>query len=151
MSESTTTEATVSEHEHTFDANKIFLVLFILTAVEVAWGTLVPYSVKWALWGGLLIFAFWKGFLIFMYFMHMKFEGLVCKVLIAPTIPLVLVVFFGLLPDVGVNERLVHEIADQLDPVNGQIVEIGKGSRNKDHVQHDDEQEHEPEDEQGGH
>ncbi len=141
----TTTGASVSGQEHGFDANRILVVLFVLTAVEVAWGAFVPYDIKWALWGGLLIFAFWKGFLIFMYFMHMKFEGYLCKCLIAPTIPLVLIIFFALVPDIAANRRLNHDIADQLDPVDGSIAEIGTGSRNKSHVAHE-EDEHDEED-----
>ena len=124
----------MSDHDHGFDAMKIFIALFILTAVEVAWGSWVPYDLKWALWGGLLLMAFMKGFLIFMYFMHMKFEGWICKVLIAPTIPLMLVVFFALVPDIASNDRMNHQIADQLDPVDGEIARIGTGSRNKSHA-----------------
>ena len=60
--------------QHHFDANKIFYALFVLTAVEVAWGVLFPYEWKFVLWSGLLICAYLKGLLIFMYFMHMKFE-----------------------------------------------------------------------------
>jgi cytochrome c oxidase subunit IV len=115
--------------DHSFDANKIFVVLFILTAVEVAWGAFIPYDVKWALWGGLMIMAFMKGYLIFAYFMHMKFEGWIVKGLIAPTIPLIFIVFFALMPDVGSNHKLIHQLADQLDPADGQVVEIGHGSR----------------------
>ncbi|MCP3917848.1 MAG: cytochrome C oxidase subunit IV family protein [bacterium] len=124
----------MSDNDHGFDATKIFYALFILTAVEVAWGYMIPYHIKWALWGGLLIMAFMKGFLIFMYFMHMKFEGWIVKCLIAPTIPLMLVVFFSLVPDIASNDRMNHDIADQLDPVNGEIAEIGTGSRNKAHA-----------------
>ncbi len=113
-----------------FNANKIFITLFILTAVEVAWGSLVPYEMKPALWGGLLIFAFWKGILIFQYFMHMKFEGWIVKCLIAPTPILILIVYFALLPDVALNDDTLYQVGDQLDPENGEVVEIGKGSRN---------------------
>lgn len=120
----------MSEHEHpSFNANKIMITLMVLTAIEVAWGSLVPYDWKFALWGGLLAFAMWKGILIFMYFMHMKFEGWICKALIAPTPFLIAVVFFALLPDIALNNRLIHEVGDQLDPVDGKIVEIGHGSR----------------------
>jgi len=115
--------------DHSFDANKIFIALFILTAVEVAWGVFIPYDLKWALWGGLLIMAYMKGYLIFTYFMHMKFEGWIVKGLIAPTIPLIFIVFFALMPDVGSNNHLNYELADQLDPENGEVVEIGHGSR----------------------
>ncbi len=147
----TTTEASASAQEHGFDANRILVALFVLTALEVAWGAFVPYGVKWALWGGLLIFAFWKGFLIFMYFMHMKFESYICKCLIAPTIPLVLIIFFALVPDIAANRRLIHNIADQLDPVDGTIAEIGTGSRNKSHVTHDEDEPDEEGTDGGGH
>jgi len=141
----------MSEQEHGFDANRILVALFVLTAVEVAWGAFVPYGIKWALWGGLLIFAFWKGFLIFMYFMHMKFEGYICKCLIAPTIPLVLIFFFALVPDIASNDRMNHRIADQLDPVSGTIAEIGTGSRNKTHVAHEEDGHAEENADDGGH
>lgn len=120
----------MSEHEHAhFNANRIFLQLFILTALEVGWSFL-PLS-KVPLWGGLLVFAFWKGALIFSYFMHFKFEGWVVKCLIAPTPVLVAVVIFALLPDVGSNDRMDHSITDQADPVTGEIVIIG--SRDQGH------------------
>ena len=119
----------MSEHE-SFSVKKIFWTLFILTAVEVAWGKLIPYEQKLLLWGGLLIFAFWKGLLIFMYFMHMKFEGWIVKSLIAPTPILIAIVVFALMPDVSYNDELIHGVADQLDPQDGAVVEIGQGSRN---------------------
>ena len=111
--------------QHHFNPQKIFLMLFILTAVEVAWGTFIPYEMKWLLWGGLLIMAFWKGLLIFMYFMHMKFEGWVVKALIAPTPLLIAVVVFALVPDVASNDRLEYRVGDQYDPDQGKVVEIG--------------------------
>ena len=44
----------MSAHEHEqFSVNKIFWTLFILTAVEVAWGKWIPYEQKLLLWGGL--------------------------------------------------------------------------------------------------
>ncbi|MFT5049614.1 MAG: cytochrome c oxidase subunit IV [Chlamydiales bacterium] len=126
--------------QHHFNANKIFVTLIILTALEVAWGSLLPYDAKLLLWTGLLGFAFWKGALIFMYFMHMKFEGWIVKCLIAPTPILMCVVVFAIMPDVAMNKQLIHELGDQLDPVDGQVVEIGQGSRNIEHsADHDDE------------
>ena len=116
--------------DHSFDSNRIFYALFIFTALEVAWGVLIPYEMKFALWSGLLLFAFLKGFLIFMYFMHIKFEGWIVKCLIAPTPLLILVIIGALMPDIGANSRMDHNIADQLDPVDGTISEIGHGSRN---------------------
>lgn len=119
----------MSDHE-SFSVKKIFWTLLILTAAEVAWGKLMPYDKKFLLWGGLLVFAFWKGLLIFMYFMHMKFEGWIVKGLIAPTPILITIVVFALMPDVSYNEELIHDVADQLDPQDGAVVEIGQGSRN---------------------
>jgi caa(3)-type oxidase subunit IV len=114
--------------QHHFNPQRIFIILFVLTALEVAWGTWIPYDIKWLLWGGLLIFAFWKGLLIFMYFMHMKFEGWVVKALIAPTPALIAIVFFALLPDVASNDRLVYDVGDQYDPAQGKVVEIGNAT-----------------------
>src|SRR5580765_3146606 len=96
-----------SEHGHaSFSANKIFVTLFILTAIEVAWGAILfkhsPHIVKW---GGLIIFAFWKGTLIYTYFMHMKFEGWIVKCLLAPTPFLILVAVCALMPDVSRSEE----------------------------------------------
>ena len=106
-----------SDHGHaTFSANKIFVTLFILTALEVAWGAFLfkhsPHIVKW---GGLIIFAFWKGILIYTYFMHMKFEGWIVKCLIAPTPVLIAIVIFALMPDVSNNSHLVYPVGSQID------------------------------------
>ena len=118
---------------HSFDSFKIFKVLFILTVVEVAWGYMFNSSARWLLWGGLLVCAYFKALLIFQYFMHMKFEGWIVKCLIAPTPLLVVVILVAISPDVSRNKHLLHEVADQLDPVSGQIAEIGTGSRNISH------------------
>jgi cytochrome c oxidase subunit IV len=115
-------------HEMQFNPQKIFITLFVLTGLEVAWGYSVPYDNKLLLWGGLLVFAFWKGLLIFMYFMHMKFEGWICKCLIAPTPLLITVVVFALWPDVVVNDQLIYGLAEQYDPQQGKVVEIGNGT-----------------------
>jgi cytochrome c oxidase subunit 4 len=100
----------------TFSANKIFITLFILTAVEVLWGAVLfkhsPHLIKW---GGLVIFAFWKGIMIYTYFMHMKFEGWIVKALIAPTPILIAVVVFALMPDVSANKQLVYPVGSQID------------------------------------
>ena len=126
----------MSEHEHPgFDATKIFIALLVLTMVEVGWSFL-PGMSKFFLWGGLLTMAFMKGFLIFTYFMHMKFEGWIVKVLIAPTPFLILVVIFALMPDIGANKRMDHHLTDMADPVTGQIIELG--SRDEEHVEEED-------------
>lgn len=109
----------------TFSANKIFVTLFILTAVEVAWSLVFRGAPLFVKWGGLMAFASWKGLLIYMYFMHMKFEGWIVKALIAPTPILIAVVVFGLLPDVGTNEQLIYKVGSQLDKTGqfpGQVV-----------------------------
>ena len=113
--------------EHSFSAQRVFYTLFILTAVEVVWGYAFNGAARSILWGGLLVCAFWKGALIFMYFMHMKFEGWIVKVLIAPTIPLMAVVVFALMPDVAKNDRILYDVADQLDEETGVVVQIGHG------------------------
>ncbi len=107
-----------TEHDShpTFSANKIFGILFVLTALEVFWGVYLckhsPHLIKW---GGLLVFAFWKGIMIYTYFMHMKFEGWIVKALIAPTPFLIAVVVFALMPDVSNNRQLVYPVGSQVD------------------------------------
>jgi cytochrome c oxidase subunit IV len=109
-----------------FNANKIFLWLFIFTAVEVAWGVL---GHKWhvgkpLLWGGLLFFALLKGVLILQYFMHFRFEGWIVKGLIAPTPILIAVILTVLSPDIACNGKLNNNIGTSYDPKSGQIVEL---------------------------
>jgi caa(3)-type oxidase subunit IV len=107
--------------DHGFNANKIFWVLFVLTAVEVGWSlifkhvALLENAPRWLMWGGLLGFAFWKGTLIYMYFMHMKFEGPVVKWLMRPTPVLMAIVVFALMPDIGRNDQLVYPVGTQLE------------------------------------
>jgi cytochrome c oxidase subunit IV len=99
-----------------FSANKIFILLFALTMVELAWGVfLFPRSPHLIKWGGLIVFAFWKGLLIYTYFMHMKFEGWIVKALIAPTPILIAVVVFALMPDVSRNKQLIYPVGSQVD------------------------------------
>ena len=101
-----------------FSANKIFVTLFILTTVEVAWGLGFKHSPHWIKWGGLIIFASWKGILIYTYFMQMKFEGWIVKALMIPTPFLIAVVVFALMPDVSHNDRLVYPVGSQVDKSN---------------------------------
>ena len=115
----------MSDHDHQFDANKVFLGLFIFTALEVLWGYTLNGTPKWFFWGGLMFFALLKGLLILQYFMHFKFEGWIVKGLIAPTPFLVMVIIFALMPDIGANSRMDHEITDMLDPQTGEVVTIG--------------------------
>jgi cytochrome c oxidase subunit 4 len=109
----------MSEKAH-FSAEKIFVALFVLTALEVGWSFL-PLGV-FAIRLGLIVFAVWKGYLIFTYFMHMKYEGWVVKGLIAPTIPLVAIVIFATMPDVSMNSKLKYPIG-YMKLENGQVVD----------------------------
>lgn len=87
-----------------YSIGKIFIALFVLTAIEVAWGMFFREP-RWFLWSGLLICALLKALLIFMYFMHMKFERWLVWSLILPT-PLLMLVFFGYITkDVAFNEN----------------------------------------------
>ena len=117
---------------HGFNTNKIFIILFILTALEVGWA-FIPFP-TWAHWGGLLVFAYMKGHLIFSFFMHMKFEGWIVKGLMVPTIPLMMIVVFANMPDTSRNDLLVYPLTTQLDPLAGQedsgeIVELNHTER----------------------
>lgn len=108
------------DNDHGFSANKILVALIVLTALEVGW-SFIDFP-KWALWGGLLVFAIWKGFLIFTYFMHMKFEGWIVKGFLLPTIPLMLIVVFAVMPDVSFNTQAKHPIGSMVDPQTGEVV-----------------------------
>ena len=46
----------MASDEHEFNATRIFGFLFLYTALEVAWGMFYE-GPRWALWGGLLLFA----------------------------------------------------------------------------------------------
>jgi caa(3)-type oxidase subunit IV len=105
-----------TDHDnHGFNATKIFLILLVLTIVEVGWSIVFKDQAHWIKWGGLCVFAIWKGLLIYTYFMHMKFEGWIVKCLIAPTPFLILVAVCALMPDVSFNNHLVHPVGSQLD------------------------------------
>ena len=129
MSEATTGASGAEDHgdeghEH-FSVFKIFITLLVLTALEVAWGVFVPYENKALLWSGLLGFAVWKGSLIFLYFMHMKYEGIIVKGNVLFTIPLVIYMMTMLMPDTAFNSRMNYKIGDQLDPETGEVVSLG--------------------------
>lgn len=114
----------MSDHEHAeFDANKIFVLLVLATALEVAWGLWMP-GPNWWVWGGLIAIALYKGLYIFQYFMHFKFEGWIVKGLIAPTPILVMVLIFALMPDVGSNSRMDHGLTEMADPKTGEVHEM---------------------------
>jgi len=57
--------------------------------------------------------------------MDMKFEGWVCKALIAPTPVMVAIVVFAIMPDVAHNGDLIRPVGDQYDPVQGTVVSVG--------------------------
>jgi len=101
-----------------FSANKIFVMHFVLTMIEVGWGLGFKHSPHWIKWGGLIVFASWKGILIYTYFMHMKFEGWIVKALMIPTPFLIAIVVFALMPDVSHNDRLVYPVGSQIDKSN---------------------------------
>lgn len=113
--------------EHGFNANKIFITLFILTAVEVGWSIVFKHHSHWIKWGALCVFAFWKGMLIYTYFMHMKFEGWIVKALVAPTPILIAILVCALMPDVSFNDKLVYPVGTQLDksaPPTGRVTSM---------------------------
>ena len=94
----------MGKHGLGYSIGKIFIALFVLTAIEVAWGMFFREP-RWFLWSGLLICALIKALLIFMYFMHMKFERWLVWSLILPT-PLLMLVFFGYITkDVSFNDN----------------------------------------------
>lgn len=113
---------------HGFSATKIFLILLVLTIIEVGWSLVFQHSPHWIKWGGLLVCAYFKGMLIYMYFMHMKFEGWIVKALLVPTPFLIAVVVFALMPDISLNNHLLHPVGSQLDKwgpnPTGQIVDL---------------------------
>ena len=110
-----------------FNANKIFVWLFILTAVEVLWG--LAFGQWWEagkiiLWGGLIGMALVKAYLIAVYFMHLKFEGWIIWGLLIPTPFLVLVIFGYVMPDVANKHgNLVHPVGIMYDKELGAVVD----------------------------
>ena len=131
MSEATTNPQGADHHEgeghEHFSVLKIFITLLVLTALEVAWGVLIPYENKALLWTGLMGFAVWKGSLIFLYFMHMKYEGIIVKGNVLFTIPLVIYMMTMLMPDTAFNNRMNYNIGDQLDPETGEVMPMDSG------------------------
>ena len=110
-----------------FNADKIFIILFILTALEVGWGYLfgpIWDAGKLVLWGGLLFFAFFKAWFIAVYFMHLKFEGWVVKSLLLPTPFLVMVIFGYVLPDVADKDApLLYPVGSMYDEESGSVID----------------------------
>lgn len=100
---------------------RIFIVLFVLTAIEVAWGMFFR-DPRWFLWSGLLVCALVKGLLILMYFMHMRFERFIVWSLILPTPVLVAIVLFANMPDTVFNgDRRDHPVGYVIDET-GEVV-----------------------------
>ena len=117
-----------------YNAFKIFIILFILTALEVAWGVLLRDAGRFVLWGGLLGFAFAKAVLIFMYFMHMKYEKMIVWSMIIPTPFLIAVVVFALMPDIVYSdEQLDYNISDMGAGPNGEVVGLYLGNTHHEH------------------
>lgn len=90
----------MSDDSKHFSPDKIFIWLFLFTALEVGWGMIARDWGKLSLWGGLGFFAFLKAWLIAVYFMHLKFEGWVVKSLMIPTPLLILVIYGYVSPDI---------------------------------------------------
>lgn len=107
---------------HGFSATKVFIGLFVLTMLEVGWAFL-PFA-TWAVWGGLIVFALWKGFLIFTYFMHMRFEGWIVKGFLLPTIPLMAIVVFAVMPDVSFNKKIKYPVGSMVDARTGEVMQV---------------------------
>ncbi len=120
-----------------FNAEKVFVRLFVLTMLEVGWGY-AGHHFGWnklMLWGGLLFFAFFKGWLIAVYFMHLKFEGWVVKSLILPTPFLIMVIMGYVMPDVADEEsNLVHPIGSMVDKDSGLVVDDLRDDRHPGHL-----------------
>jgi heme/copper-type cytochrome/quinol oxidase subunit 4 len=108
-----------------FSPNRIFIWLLALTLLEVAWALVWPESWSVGLMrAGLVVFALWKGYLIFTYFMHMKWEGWICKGMVAFTVPLVAIILLANLPDTSFNSTLKHPIGSQYMESSGDVVGI---------------------------
>jgi len=125
----------MSQHDGLgYNAFKIFVILFILTALEVAWGVMLHDAKRFILWGGLLGFAFAKAALIFMYFMHMKYERMIVWSMIIPTPFLIAVVVFALMPDIVYSdEQLDYDISEMGRGPNGETVGLYLGSTHERH------------------
>lgn len=111
--------------KYEFSPHKVFLWLLVLTLLEVAWAMVWPES--WSVMlmrSGLVVFAIWKGYLIFTYFMHMKWEGLICKGMVGFTVPLIAILLLANLPDTSFNSRLEHPIGAQYMQTTGEVVNI---------------------------
>ena len=102
---------------------RVFIILFVLTVLEVAWGLGFHGAHRIVLWGGLLVCAFAKAALIFMYFMHMKYEKILVWSLVVPTLPLMGIIMFALMPDLSFNSQRDHPVAHRLD-VDGDVVDM---------------------------
>lgn len=111
-----------------FNCDRVFVLLFLLTLLEVLWGYAFGRwfpAGKLVLWGGLLFFAFYKGWLIAVYFMHLKFEGWVVKSLLLPTPFLIMVIFGYVMPDVANKEgNLIYPVGMAYDPDHGTVIDL---------------------------
>jgi cytochrome c oxidase subunit IV len=110
-----------------FNAERIFVILFVFTALEVIWGLAgdkfgMP---KFWLWSGLGICAYIKFVYILNYFMHFKFEGWIVKGLIVPTPLLILVIFLNTRPDVGQNDYRLQTNGTRFNPRTQEVETMG--------------------------
>jgi caa(3)-type oxidase subunit IV len=127
--------------DHSFSSTKIFITLFILTAVEVLWSIFFKDYGPFIKWGGLLAFALWKGILIYTYFMHMRFEGWIIKGLLAPTPLLIAVLLCAIMPDVSYNSRLDWDVGAQLDKSGHEPGHVVRNMALYDHKSHEGDEE----------
>ena len=113
--------------KHELNANKIFVYLFVFTALEVGLSMLVEYTSfslpKWIYWGGLMFLAGLKGLLILQEFMHFKFEGWIVKGLVAPTPFLIAYLWAILSTELANNPQMDEPIGAMVNSATGQIWE----------------------------
>ena len=114
------------DHKH-FNAEKIFIILFAFTALEIGWGFFGEWIEmgRFWLWGVLGLCAYVKFVYILKYFMHFQYEGWIVKALMVPTIPLMLVIFFNTRPDIASQGYKDHPNGYQLDPRTGEVMPMG--------------------------
>lgn len=122
-----------THHEITYSIKKVWFWLFVFTIVEVAWGMLARDLGRPMLWSGLLACAVIKCILILMYFMNMKWEKMIIWGMILPTVPLIFIVLFALMPDVSNNQNLDHPIGSMLDTESGEVRGMFEASGDPEH------------------
>lgn len=93
-----------------FNAEKIFTILFVFTAIEIGWGYFGDYigMGRFWLWSVLSLCAAVKFVYILNYFMHFKYELMIVKSMVYFTPFLILVIFLNTRPDVAANSYVDH-------------------------------------------